>query len=405
MIAVTDQSSYLLVEFWHFTCFCLINQRIFRRKKYIFPDYRVQLSKRVQGVFLFSSFLHRKINHFGWEMREKIHEFLEDDSLSAKNTENSLPSDINVERSEALNPSRKRMRKRKRKRKPTVSITSNSHGSMLDNFFQRSRVKPLMSKEFRANGAGEQNIEREPQGNQISRSPNVQEPAINFPVRNQTIQEHPRSAKAVRGNLKAKAKALSQSRKDLPIWSHSSEIREGLREKDFMLLVGETGSGKSTQVPQILLQELWCKSKSITTTISGITQTVNVGGCIAVTEPRRVAAISLARRVAEEMGTPLGSSSPASKVGYSVRFDNSTSPSTQVKFLTEGMLLQEMLRDPWLRHYSAVIVDEVHERGVNVDLLMGFLRNMNAGEKEGRGGIALKVVIMSATLDVESLRR
>lgn len=332
-------------------------------------------------------------------MPENIHEFFEDDSLSAKNTKNGLPIDINAERSEDLNPSRKR------KRKPTVSNTSNSHGSMLDDFFQRSRVKPLMSKKFQASGASEQNVEREPGENKIARSTNVQEPAINFPVRNQTIQEHPRSAKAVRGNLKAKAKALSQLRKDLPIWSHSSEIREGLREKDVMLLVGETGCGKSTQVPQILLQELWCKSKSITTTISGITQTVNVGGCIAVTEPRRVAAIYLARRVAEEMGTPLGSSSPASKVGYSVRFDNSTSPSTQIKFLTEGMLLQEMLRDPWLRQYSAVIVDEVHERGINVDLLLGFLRNMNAGEKEGRGGIALKVAVMSATVDVESLRR
>lgn len=334
-------------------------------------------------------------------MPENIHEFFKDDSLLAKNSKNGLPSDINEERPEDLVPSRKR----KRKRKPTVSDRSNSHASTHDDFFQRSRIDPLMSKGFRANGASEQKIEGEPRRHQIPRSPNVQEPTINFPVRNQTIQENPRSAKVVRGNLKAKAKVLSQLRKDLPIWSHSSEIREALREKDVMLLIGETGCGKSTQVPQILLQELWCKSKSITTTINGITQTVNVGGCIAVTEPRRVAAICLARRVAEEMGTPLGSSSPASKVGYSVRFDNSTSPSTQVKFLTEGMLLQEMLRDPWLRQYSAVIVDEVHERGVNVDLLLGFLRNMNAGEKEGRGGVALKVAVMSATADVESLRR
>ena len=105
------------------------------------------------------------------------------------------------------------------------------------------------------------------------------------------------------------------------------------------------------------------------------------------------------------MGTPLGSSSPASKVGYSVRFDNSTGPATRIKFLTEGMLLQEMLRDPWLRGYSAVVVDEVHERGVNVDLVMGFLKRLVWGGKEGRGGLGLKVVVMSATVEVEELRR
>ncbi|OCK78266.1 P-loop containing nucleoside triphosphate hydrolase protein [Lepidopterella palustris CBS 459.81] len=188
------------------------------------------------------------------------------------------------------------------------------------------------------------------------------------------------------GHLSKKREILLPLRKALPIWPHAEEIKAGLRgSKDVMLLTGETGSGKSTQVPQFLLDEPWCK------------------GCIAITQPRRVAAISLARRVAEEMGSLLGSLSPASKVGYSVRFDNSTSPNTRIKFLTEGMLLQEMLRDPWLNQYSAVIVDEVHERSVNVDLLLGFLRNLVTGDKKGRNGKPLKVVIMSATADIESL--
>ena len=209
------------------------------------------------------------------------------------------------------------------------------------------------------------------------------------------------TATLAQSSLKAKADALWPLRKSLPVWSLAQGIRLGLREKDIMLLVGETGSGKSTQVPQILTTESWCNSRPVI--LEHSKKTVSVGGCIAITEPRRVAAITLARRVAEEMGSPLGSSSPASKVGYSVRFDNSTSPSTKIKFLTEGMLLQEMLRDPWLKYYSAVVVDEVHERGVNVDLILGFLRNMTTGGFEGRGGLPLKVVVMSATAEIERL--
>ncbi|KAI5298962.1 putative ATP-dependent RNA helicase dhr2 [Ascosphaera atra] len=202
--------------------------------------------------------------------------------------------------------------------------------------------------------------------------------------------------------LKAKAAELLATRKDLPIFPHADEIRSNLRSSDVMLLVGETGSGKSTQLPQFLVDEPWCAP--VKAKVPKTKKNITVGGCIAITQPRRVAAISLARRVADEMGSTLGSSSPASQVGYSVRFDTSVSPGTRVKFLTEGMLLQEMLHDPHLTKYSAVVVDEVHERGVNVDVILGFLKNILGDPvKEGRGGVPLKVVVMSATADMESL--
>lgn len=189
-------------------------------------------------------------------------------------------------------------------------------------------------------------------------------------------------------HLIKKRDALLPVRKALPIWSQADTIKASLKKNNVLVLTGETGSGKSTQVPQFLHSEPWCTK------------------CIAITQPRRVAAISLARRVAEEMGSFMGSQSPTAKVGYSVRFDNATGPETKVKFLTEGMLLQEMLRDPAMSQYSAIVVDEVHERSVNVDLILGFLKNLVADMESGaqtQRKDPLKVVIMSATADVESL--
>lgn len=212
--------------------------------------------------------------------------------------------------------------------------------------------------------------------------------------------------------LKDRARTLLQTRKQLPIWAHRGAIRAALRERNVLLLVGETGSGKSTQVPQFLVGEEWCRRRRVEVPSAdrqGETEQVGVGGCIAITQPRRVAATALAKRVAEEMGTACGK---GGEVGYSVRFDVRVGKGVRVKFLTEGMLLMEMLRDPSLREYSAVVVDEVHERGVGVDLCLGFLRGLVGGRGDGdmeglkgRGGAPLKVVVMSATADMVGIER
>lgn len=207
--------------------------------------------------------------------------------------------------------------------------------------------------------------------------------------------------------LERLSKSLLPTRKSLPIWAHKADIRWSLRHSDILLLVGETGSGKSTQVPQFLITEPWFKRKKITLkTKEGRQYDTSVGGVIAITEPRRVAATSLAHRVAKEQGSHLGSSmNDKDTVGYSVRFDHVVPKNAKIKFLTEGMLLQEMQQDPALRQYSAVIIDEIHERSVDVDLLSGFLRNIIQGDKKDRGGVPLKLIIMSATANMEGIRK
>lgn len=172
--------------------------------------------------------------------------------------------------------------------------------------------------------------------------------------------------------LKRKARELLEIRKTFPVFQNRHEIMHHLRENQVSILIGETGSGKSTQVPQFLLDE------------------VSEGG-IAVTQPRRVAAINLATRVAQEHGCNLGD-----RVGYSVRFDNTTSKRTKLKYLTDGMLLRELMMHKDLRQYSVVVIDEAHERTVLTDLILGFLKSLINGPRPD-----LKIVVMSATLQAE----
>ncbi|KAK6351407.1 putative ATP-dependent RNA helicase dhr2 [Orbilia javanica] len=185
------------------------------------------------------------------------------------------------------------------------------------------------------------------------------------------------------------SRELQAVRKSLPIWGFQDEIRTTVRDSDTMVLVGETGSGKSTQIGQFLLNQPYI-SKMISA--SG----KKYGGCIAITQPRRVAAISLAQRVSSEMGTTLGK-----EVGYCVRFDNVSDHSTKIRYITDGMLLNEILHDPELSRYSAVVVDEAHERSVSTDLGMGLLKGIVESRRKKK--VPLKLIVMSATLNVEKM--
>ncbi|KAG6405244.1 hypothetical protein SASPL_132831 [Salvia splendens] len=136
---------------------------------------------------------------------------------------------------------------------------------------------------------------------------------------------------------------------------------EEVRNNDVLIIVGETGSGKTTQLPQYLFNGGFCHN-----------------GVIGVTQPRRVAAVTVAKRVAEECGVTLGK-----KVGYAIRFDDATSASTRIKYMTDGLLLREALLDPYLSKYSVIVVDEAHERTVHTDVLLGLLKTVQKTRSQG----------------------
>jgi len=163
----------------------------------------------------------------------------------------------------------------------------------------------------------------------------------------------------------------------LPIHGRAAEIEELLRRHPVVILAGETGSGKSTQLPKLLLRAGFGKDKPI-----------------AITQPRRVAALSLARRVAGEMR-----SEGSAFVGHKVRFDNRTTRDTRVVFATDGAILAELGSDPLLSRYDAIVVDEAHERNLNVDFLIGVLRRI----RERRPGF--RIVVASATIDTDAFAR
>lgn len=147
-------------------------------------------------------------------------------------------------------------------------------------------------------------------------------------------------------------------------------------------MMGETGSGKSTQIPQMILEH-----------------NLNGKGMIAVSQTRRVAAISLAKRVSQEQSTTCGET-----VGYAVRFENCVSDKTRIKYMTEGILLREAIKDKYLSKYNYVILDEAHERTSNTDILFGVVKNAQKFRKHD-GRIGLNIIVMSATIEMEKISK
>ncbi|KAI8061182.1 P-loop containing nucleoside triphosphate hydrolase protein [Gongronella butleri] len=164
---------------------------------------------------------------------------------------------------------------------------------------------------------------------------------------------------------------LIEQRESLPVFDYRQDLIDAVREYSILVIIGETGSGKTTQIPQYLLEEFEDMQ-------------------IAVTQPRRIAAITVAKRVSEEQGVKLGR-----EVGYRIRFDDCTDESTRLKYMTDGVLLREATVDPLLRQYSVVVIDEAHERTLETDVLLGLLKQTHQLRPD------LKILIMSATLQVE----
>uniref|UniRef100_A0A0E0LL37 RNA helicase n=1 Tax=Oryza punctata TaxID=4537 RepID=A0A0E0LL37_ORYPU len=175
----------------------------------------------------------------------------------------------------------------------------------------------------------------------------------------------------------AKSKSLAQQRQYLPIFTVRDDLLQVVRENQVVVVVGETGSGKTTQLTQYLHED-------------GYTTT----GIVGCTQPRRVAAMSVAKRVSEEMETELGD-----KVGYAIRFEDMTSPDTIIKYMTDGVLLRETLKDADLDKYRVIVMDEAHERSLNTDVLFGILKKVVARRRD------FKLIVTSATLNADKFSK
>ena len=195
------------------------------------------------------------------------------------------------------------------------------------------------------------------------------------PTTNSTGDRH--DCEPVLTNNKFQHMSLAQQRGNLPIARQKDNILFALEKFSVLVVTAETGSGKTTQLPQFLHEAGW----------------TNGGRCIVCTQPRRMAAITVAARVADELGCVLGE-----EVGYAVRFDSKSSDRTVIKYCTDGLLLRETMSDPLLSKYSVVLVDEAHERSLQSDLMLGLLKKIQRKRSD------LRIIVTSATVDATAIK-
>ncbi|EAU88277.2 pre-mRNA splicing factor [Coprinopsis cinerea okayama7 len=188
-----------------------------------------------------------------------------------------------------------------------------------------------------------------------------------------SLDRVPENENPVLGSAPELSSSPYDQRTRLPIYKHRDKLLYSVEKYGVTIIVGQTGCGKTTQLPQFLYEAQWASD----------------GRVIACTQPRRVAATSVATRVAQEVGTTLGH-----EVGYTIRFEDvSDKERTRILYLTDGMLFRELLVDPLLSRYSVIMVDEVHERSVYTDLLLGMLKKIRRKRPE------LRLIVSSATMD------
>jgi ATP-dependent helicase HrpA len=200
------------------------------------------------------------------------------------------------------------------------------------------------------------------------------------------VKEPVKSTPALRASPPPAASALRiEFPESLPVSARRAEIEAAMRAHQVVIVCGETGSGKTTQIPKIALT----MGRGRLNAKPG-----QRGQLIGHTQPRRIAASSVAKRIAEELNTPLGD-----VVGFKVRFQDRLSKDASVKLMTDGILLAETQTDPDLRAYDTIIIDEAHERSLNIDFLLGYLRQLLPRRPD------LKVVVTSATIDADRFAR